>query len=96
MNTSRIAARLVLPALVVGAVFGGTVAPASAEPPTAQSNQDLPRDNPAASSGGLLDGLLGGGSGGGGLGDSLLGSDGLVGGLVNSLVGPGGVVDGLL
>lgn len=95
MNTSRIAARLVLPALVACAVFGGTVAPASAEPSTSQSHQDLLRDLPAGN-GGLLDGLLGGGSGGGGLGDSLLGSDGLVGGLVDSLVGPGGLVDGLL
>jgi hypothetical protein len=91
VNTSRIAARLALPALVAGAVLGGTVAPASAEPSTAQGHQDLLRDL-RAEDGGLLDGLLGGGSGG----DSLLGSDGAVGGLVNSLLGPGGVVDGLL
>ncbi len=95
MKTSRIAARLILPALVAGAVFGGSVAPASAETSTSPSHQDLPGDPPPGS-GGLLDGLLGGGSGGGGLGDSLLGSDGLVGGLVNSLLGPGGLVDGLL
>lgn len=95
MKTSRIAARLVLPALIAGAVFGATVAPASAEPSTSQNHQNLPRDLPDQS-GGLLDGLLGGGSGSGGLGDSLLGSDGLVGGLVNDLLGPGGLVDGLL
>jgi hypothetical protein len=77
VNTSRIVARLVLPALVAGAVFGGTVAPASAEPSTAQSHHDLVRDLPAQG-GDLLgsDGVVGG------LVNSLLGPGGIVDGLL--------------
>ena len=79
MNKPRIAARLMLPALVAAAVIGGTVAPASAESALPQGQQDLGRELPIA---GLLSGggLLGGGLLGGGLlGGNLLGG-GLLGG----------------
>jgi hypothetical protein len=80
VNKSRIAARLMLPALFAAAVVGGAVAPASADPTGAQNPQELTRDVPSGDVGGLL------GGGGGGLVGGLLGEEGLVGGLLGGLL----------